>query len=568
MAQEGASAPIRAKARAVAGLGLPLWGSLRSASGRNKDLLVALAYVVVGLAIAHNVLAQGFPPGVDTPAFLHLSWFTSETLRGRGGYTDPYWYGGFPAFTTYPPLSYGVVGLLAAIPGVGLIFIYKAALLTSYVGVGYATYFLARQLGNNRAWAALAGALTLAAYPVLVAVGLWGWYPSVVALALALLSLGLLERACQRGSRWLAVASGLVMGASFLSHHMTAGGMALGLPFWFVYLYFTDREQRRVLVRISLTFAAAAIASTIWWIAPWLVNLLQADFHREVPGLWSFPPSAYVQNLARRSLIGLYAYPNYVGIGLTALAIGGILHTFVARTRTLPYAVLLLLLLAVSLGEQTNPLIRLGPLTGLDVARFQFYMAPVIVVVGLPFLSSLGAALQELAGQGKASRWLPRAGSGLVVVLLVGLTAWDGAEASTKLFRTYRLSPETREMVQWLGQEGRDGKVLGVGFWNWDDFFLPYSLHQAVVDGWHDEGARDWRQVRALRVMMWTGDIDAPQVHALLEELDGRYIAIQNYYAGESPKKFREALRTHPELFVQVADWGEVTLFERVLQKS
>ncbi|MBI4201554.1 MAG: hypothetical protein HY532_00365 [Chloroflexi bacterium] len=543
---------------------LPFWRSVAAGRSYRQDLLAAAAYLVIALAIGRNLLAAGYPPGVDTPTFLHLSWFTVETLQGRGGLIDPYWYGGFSAFTTYPPLSYGVVGLLAALPGVGLVFVYKVAVFASFAGTGYATYFLTRQLGHSRPWAALGGALALTSYPLLVAVGLWGWFSSFFALPLALLSLGLLERAYQRNSRRDAFLAGLAMGASFLAHHMTAGAMVLGLPFWFLFHFMSQRDQRRELQGAALLFTAAALGSTLWWALPWLANLLEADFHREIPGLWSFSVRSYVRSLADRTLIGWYTYPNYIGIGLTALAIGGILHSFVTRSRTLPYTVLLLLLLAFSLGEQTNPLIRVGPLTGLDVARFQLYLAPVLVVVGLPFLASVPVALGELIGQAKAIRWVPRAGVALAIALLLVQAAWDSVQASSRMFHTYRLSPEAEQMVAWLGEEGQGGKVLGVGFWNWDDFFLPARLHLPVVDGWHDEGAANWREVRPLRIMMWTGQIDVVTAHSLLDELDGRYIAIQDYFFGESPHKFREALRQHPELFDQVADWGQVTLFERI----
>lgn len=105
-----------------------------------------------------------------------------------------------------------------------------------------------------------------------------------------------------------------------------------------------------------------------------------------------------------------------------------------------------------------------------------------------------------------------------------------------------------------------------MGFWHWDDFLLPYYLRQAVVDGWHDEGARNWRNVRPLRIMMWTGEVDIPWAYQLLGELDGRYIVVQDYFDGESPEKFRAALQNHPHLFSEVADWGEVTVFERIPQ--
>lgn len=534
--------------------------------GLRADLGVALGLALLAVAVAHRVLGEGYPPGVDTPTFLHLSWFTSETLQGRGGLVDPYWYGGFRAFTTYPPLSYVPVGMLAAIPGVGLVLVYKIALLAAYAGTGYAAYYLARELGQGRPWAAVAGAITVLSYPVQVAVGLWGWYSSMVALPLGLLALALLERASQRGSRASAIAGGGALGLSFLAHHMTAMALALALPFWVLFSFLGGDTERRRSLRALLLFLVAAVATTVWWIVPWLGNLLAAGFQREVPGLWTFPPSEYLQALARRSLIGTYAYPNYLGVGLTALGIGGILYGFVVRSRVTPYALFLVALTAFSLGEQANPLVRVGPLRGLDVARFQLYMAPVIAVVGMPFVASLGLAVGQLLGDGRRLRWLRGAGAGLALALLLGQTVWDSAEASRKLFGPYRLSPSAQEMVQWLGQDGRQGKVLGVGFWHWETFFLPFYLRRPVVDGWHDEGARNWRTVRALRLMMWSGEIDVPKAHALLGELGGGYIAVQDYFAGESPKEFRSALGQYPQLFAPVAQWGDVTVFERIPQ--
>ena len=183
------------------------------------DGAAMLGVAMVVLAVAHNLLRAGFPPGVDTPTFLHMSWFTRETLRGDGGLVDPYWYGGFSLYTTYPPLSYGLVGLLAAVPGVGLVLTYKVVLLAAHAAIGAATYFLALQLANTRGWAALAALLAVLAYPALVAVGLWGWFSSVVALPFALLAFGLLERAHTGGRRRLSVAGGVALGLSFLAHH-------------------------------------------------------------------------------------------------------------------------------------------------------------------------------------------------------------------------------------------------------------------------------------------------------------------------------------------------------------
>ena len=540
------------------------WDGVAARGSIYVDSSIVMAVSLVGLVVVRHLFLQGFPPGVDTPTFLHLSWFTRETLRGAGGAVDPYWYGGFRPFTTYPPLSYSLVGTIAAIPGAGFVFVYKVALVAAYLGIGWATYFLARQLGNARPWAALAAVMTVLAYPVMVAAGLWGWFSSLVALPLALMALIMMERAYSGGHiRW-AILGGVALGLSTLAHHMTAFAFALGLPGWFLFHFFRQPALRKGLYQATAVFGLAVTVTTAWWIFPWARNLLEAGFQRETPGLWSFPLSNYLGAITQRGLIGFYAYPNYLGIGLIVMGIGGIVQAFLVPSRSTPYAILLVLLVAFSLGEQVNPLLRVRPLDGLDVARFQLYMAPIIVVVGVSFLASVRAAVKGLFRWRESLAWLPAVIGGVLAVAVLGQAIWDGATASQRLFHPYKVTVATQEAINWFGQEEHKGKVLGVGFWHWDDFLLPYYIRQAVVDGWHDEGARNWRTVRALRMMMWTGKVDVPLAYQLLGELDGRYIAVQDYFTGESPAEFRTALGQYPELFAKVADWDEVTVYERL----
>ena len=103
---------------------------------------------------------------------------------------------------------------------------------------------------------------------------------------------------------------------------------------------------------------------------------------------------------------------------------------------------------------------------------------------------------------------------------------------------------------------------MGVGSWHWHTFLVPYILDRNVVDGWHDEGAKNWQQVRALRTMMWTGDVDATKVHSILKELDGRYVVIEDRHPGESPKEFKHALLKKSSLFNQVVELNKVSIFE------
>ena len=520
------------------------------------DLAVVLGAAVVGLLLIHKVFQPGFPPGVDTPLFLHLSWFAQKTLRGsNGGWLDSYWYGGFHPFTTYPPLTYTVIAALATLPGVGLVLAYKGVLLVAYVGTGLATYVLARELGSGRPWSVFAGFLVILAHPLLVALGLWGWLASVVAMPFALLALAGLEHAFHHGRLRFAVWGGIALGAAVLSHHMTAFAFGLGLPTWFLFSFLRYASTRRHLSRVALWFAGATTLVTLWWIIPWLINVLEAGFRREVPGLWTFPLVDYLEAITSADIIAQYAFPSYLGLAFIVVAIGGTIQALVAPSRHTPYAMLLLILVAFSLGEQVNPLLRVRPFDGLDVARFHLYMVPAMALVGLPFLASVGGGIGDLLRLRRAPSWLPAVVSSILAFIVLGQMARDAAVASQRLFQPYQVGSSLQEALDWFAEAGHEGKVLGVGFWHWDDFLLPYDQRRPVVDGWHDEGARNWRTVRPLRLMMWTREIDVPKAYRLLGELDGRYIAIDSCYPGEAPSQFRQALRSEPGLFREVAEF-------------
>lgn len=526
--------------------------------------LLALALFFLGISslIARNLLFEGLPPGVDSPTFLHMAWFTRETLLGHGGLTDPYWYGGFSIFSIYPPLGYGIVGVIASIPGIGFVLTYKIVLLLSYSVVGTTTYYIARRLNNGFSLSLLAGLVVILAYPIQASVGLWGWYSTIVALPLALLSLILLEKAHDGNNATTAVLAGSLLGLSALSHHMTAFAYGIFLPIWLIYHLLGKTILIKHLLKISLLFLLGLTITTIWWIIPWATSLLEYGFEREIPGIWSFPLHRYFKASLDGELIGSHIYPSYIGLGLIFMAVGGLIHTLTSVSRTTPYAILLLVIIALSLGEAVNPIVKLWPFSRLDVARFQVYMIPLIAVVGLPFLKDATKTITNLTTLA-IKRALP---TSLATWVIIGLIAvpmvWDSVVTSSKIFKPYLVSPDTQAAFDWLDQEGREGNILGVGSWHWHTFLVPYILDRNVVDGWHDEGAKNWQQVRALRTMMWTGDVDATKVHSILKELDGRYVVIEDRHPGESPKEFKHALLKKSSLFNQVVELNKVSIFE------
>lgn len=167
-----------------------------------------LYLVIIALALVFSwpLMGPDFPPGVDTPTFLHLSWVTKLAITGNleQPFTDSFWYGGFPYLQSYPPLSYGLVGVVSGGTGLDLFTTYRIFLVLAYVGLGLASYWMALELGRRWWPAVLTATLTMVAYPVLAALFVWGWFSTLMVLPFILLAYTLLERSIRTGQVWVA----------------------------------------------------------------------------------------------------------------------------------------------------------------------------------------------------------------------------------------------------------------------------------------------------------------------------------------------------------------------------
>ena len=330
------------------------------------------AFSVLGAILFWPTFGADYPSGVDTPTFLHLSWVTKLAASGQlaDPFQDPFWYDGFPYIVAYPPLGYGLVGIISFVTRVDLVNVYMALSVMTYGGLAMTTYCLAAELGMGRWTAILAGVLAALAYPLLSAIFLWGWFTSVLALPLGLASIILLERSLRTAKWGLAAWGGLCMALSILVHHMTGLSLGLGLLGWFLFhLGFGLYPRRQVAVHSAL-FAAITALVVIPWGIPFIMHILDVGFRREIPGLWLPDLTAYRANITDSTLIGAYVYPSYLGITLMALATGGTVYALLERQRLAGVAVILLVLAWFSLGANANPF---NPCLPVQRARYRTF---------------------------------------------------------------------------------------------------------------------------------------------------------------------------------------------------
>ena len=545
------------------------------------QLGIFFAFCVLGIIVIWPTFGQDYPSGVDTATFLHLSWVTKLALSGdlANPLQDPYWYGGFPYLQAYPPLGYGLAGVISFVTRIDLVGVYVALLVMAYGGLATATYWLAVELGLRRRTAALAGVLTTLAYPVLSSIFLWGWFTSMLALPLGLVGFMLLERSLRTGNRGLSAWGGACMAASILTHHMTGISLGLGMAGWFLYQALSAVYSRRQVLTHSALFAAVTALIVAPWGIPFTIHILDVAFRREIPGLWLPTLTAYSSNIVDSSLIGGFVYPSYLGITILVLATGGTVYALIERKRLAGVAIALLVLAWFSMGADLNPLIRVYPFSALDVARFHLFMVPFMTLLGAALVERTFGFLRDIwpslaFGSGSWSHRADHARWGVMIVVTAVILIFPIIDAwkARDHMSPYHVDESVGQAMSWLARvpppdDETQGRVYAVGLWNWHTFLVPYTTGHLLVDGWHDEGAPNVNQVRQLRIMGWTANVDIETSHSLLVDLGATYVLVKRVpdYPLENSHLFWDGFEAHPEWYAKQEQWGDVAVF-RVLR--
>ena len=510
---------------------------------RRHGFEVALVLITVAALLPY--FAGGDPPGVDAPTFLHFAWVLEQSFHGSpaGFLDDPWWYGGLPYLQAYSPGGYGLVGLAAALSPMEIAASFKLVMAVAFAATAVLTFRLGRTLGLRPLFAFTGAALLVLSYPVLSGIGLYGWLPTMASMPLALAAVIALEKWIARGGVKLAVLTGAFLGMSLVAHHMTAIAFSIVIAVRLGMYMLDNRPDWRVTGRFVLWSSVTAVVVSAWWAIPFLMNTLSVGFQREIAGNWQFGFGTVLTNVFNRGLIGIETYPSYIGIAQGLLGIGGSIYAIVYRTRMRGTAVALLVLLWFSMGASVNPLIKVYPLSGLDVSRFGFYAAPLLALVA-------AASVQELASSKLVSA---RPAAVYVMIAVILVLPMADAFATRDTLSPVEEPEFVRETVDWIGANVEpDSKILAVGFRNWDGYWIPARTGLPIMDGWYDEGAANWRDVREYRLMGWLGEMDIDRLHEVMIQQDTDYLVVVDWDSTDGPWLFSEAADARADLFAPV----------------
>ena len=159
---------------------------------------------------------------------------------------------------------------------------------------------------------------------------------------------------------------------------------------------------------------------------------------------------------------------------------------------------------------------------------------------------------------------------GLAVAALAAVLVFPALEAGKARanMSPYKVEGNVNAAMRWLAdrpptEDGTHISVYSVGLWNWDAFLVPYLSGRPLIDGWHDEGARNVHKIRQLRIMGWTGEVNIQEAHRLLTELGATYVLVDRIsdYQAEASDVFWDEIESRPDLFTKEEQWGDVATF-------
>lgn len=193
-------------------------------SGLSKGLdilLIAIALAVIIFGPQH-LLSDGVPSVGDARAHVHrISYLTSGLGEGGVPQWDPYWYCGYPFFSTYPPLTYFIGAAFASLST--SVIAYKLLTVLALVLSSVGTYLFARKILNLNKFLSLAGMLMYeTSAPVLFTYYPQGAIPMNLAWGFGILFLLCYIRTIGTGKFKYFASSAILLAATILTHIFAA----------------------------------------------------------------------------------------------------------------------------------------------------------------------------------------------------------------------------------------------------------------------------------------------------------------------------------------------------------
>lgn len=314
-------------------------------------VFVALALAVIGRLVVSYPLNTNLLEGTDFTAHIPKIWYLANEYEKYGEW-NPYWYGGYPIFKYYSPLSYYMAGFLAFF--MNDIIAYKIVINVFFLLAPIVFYLFIRDFKLSNAQKAV-GILVFSFFITNIYYFWNNAFPTLVNMPFLILTWLFAKKFAEgKGKKSLVFAS-LFVGLSILIHQLTAFFNLLLIFSWILIKY------RKILI---LPIMLGSLISS-FWLFPFLF-----EFEKSVI---RFPEiSGFINNIIYH--IGFSGL-----ILLSAFLFGLSIFSFREKTEKHFLAILAIILLVVLFSQQYR-IIALIPIP-LAVFIAQIYNKKIILPI-------------------------------------------------------------------------------------------------------------------------------------------------------------------------------------------
>jgi hypothetical protein len=318
-------------------------------SERVRRYLPPLVVVGVAMAVLAPLLAGQMPLSHDHPVHLYKAWHFWEEmlLDGRLRGWSSYWFFGYPAEELYPigPDLWVALFRLVTLGLASWETTYGLAFVGVFALAAYAVYSFGRRFFGPAAgvvagllWILDRGDYREGGWSYTVD---WAVWVQILAMAFALLALGRLQDALDRGKPRDYAIAGALFAAALLSHPMNVIVFGVGIPLYLLTRWLGAGKPIGREIAITAAVAAIGVALAGFWFLPMMAR---SGWTTSIGDLWR--PLSQTSKALLDGSVFANVWPLPVALGLIGAALGLAMKRWVA--------IFLLLLAAVMLFASTS----------------------------------------------------------------------------------------------------------------------------------------------------------------------------------------------------------------------
>ncbi|MFH1327304.1 MAG: 6-pyruvoyl-tetrahydropterin synthase-related protein [Candidatus Bathyarchaeota archaeon] len=437
-----------------------------------QDLKWLVSIIVINFAVAcfaTQIFWQGYPLGIDTFSHLPKVFYLSKFGISSWHFD---WYGGYPLFLFYPPLSY-LVSYVPVALGMDALLSYKLVEFIFFMVTPYVFYKLCKTFELSRT-RSLYGTLIFSIIPfTILNMMVFGRYPSIVGFPFFIVALIGIVGVIRTHSKKSFLVVSVFFSLTLLTNHLSAYVLAIIILIFVITLFF-DRADLRYKFKIFFSICgslALGLALASFWIIPFIVYV-------------SYYSSVNISS----SVFAMLPVSSLIFVAIIVSTIVIVKKIFY-HSDFYTWALVSWILIFLLYGSTFLPSFLLPFGSEVDFLRFQLYLSvPLGIFLSCSKRYPLGhftKPLRVLRVGRQIRTWVL-----IFIIANVGITAVIFQTSQSVLAQQVYIDVEDvpEPIIRYLKDADDYGRVMGINVPYWI-YLLPEHTNKPLIDGWYPQGS-------------------------------------------------------------------------------